>query len=226
MVCAESEGRRVSDNTGHPAPARGRPRSERARQAILDAAGALLIERGMPGFTMEAVAARAGVSKATLYKWWPSRSAVAIDGFFARVQESIAVPTAASTEEALLFQVDGLRAVFADTACGPLMRALAAQAQTDPEVRDALRQRWMAPRRAAIVKVLRDGIAAGEIRSDIDVAVAVDQLFAPLYHRLIFGHEPLSKVLARRLVRQTLAGLRPAPATAARRRRPARDTGR
>jgi AcrR family transcriptional regulator len=185
-----------------------------------------LIERGMPGFTMDAVAARAGVSKATLYKWWPSRSAVAIDGFFAHVQESIAVPTAASAEEALLFQVDALRALFADTAAGPLMQALAAQAQTDPEVRDALRERWMAPRRAAIVKILRDGIAAGEIRSDIDVAVTVDQLFAPVYYRLIFGHEPLSKVLARRLVRQVMAGLRPAPAAATRRHRSARDPGR
>jgi AcrR family transcriptional regulator len=196
----------VTENT--KPPARGRPRSDRARRAILEAAGDVLMERGMTGFTMEAVAARARVSKATLYKWWPSRSAVAIDGFFARVRESVVVPEAASTEQALLFQVDALRELFADTACGPLMRSLVGQAQTDPDIGDALRDRWLGPRRVASERILRDGIARGEIRPDIDLAVTLDQLFAPLYYRLFFGHEPLTAGLARRVVAQVMAGIR------------------
>lgn len=189
-------------------PARGRPRSDRARRAVLEAAGDVLMERGMTGFTMEAVAARARVSKATLYKWWPSRSAVAIDGFFARVRESVVVPESASTEQALVFQVDALRKLFAHTACGPLMRSLAGQAQTDPDIGDALRERWLGPRRVASERILRDGIARGEIRPDIDVAVTLDQLFAPLYYRLFFGHEPLAAGLARQVVAQVMAGIR------------------
>jgi AcrR family transcriptional regulator len=161
----------------------------------------------MTAFTMEAVAARAGVSKATLYKWWPSRSAVAIDGFFARVRESVTVPDAASTGQALLFQVDALRVLFAESACGPLMRSLIGQAQTDPDVGDALRERWLAPRRTVAERILRDGIAAGEVRADIDVSVTLDQLFAPLYYRLVFGHEPRSAAFARRLVDQVMVGI-------------------
>ncbi|GIH14805.1 TetR/AcrR family transcriptional regulator [Rugosimonospora africana] len=198
---------------GIPArPARGRPRSDRAHQAVVDAAGDVLMERGMAGFTMEAVATRARVSKATLYKWWPSRSAVAIDGFFARVRESVSVPETASTEQALLFQVDALRELFAHTACGPLMRSLAGQAQSDPDIGDALRERWLGPRRAVSERILRDGIAAGAIRADIDVAVTLDQLFGPLYYRLFFGHEPLTAELARQLVAQVMAAIR-APGT-------------
>ena len=211
----------MSGNTAR-AP-RGRPRSDRARQAVLDAAGDLLVEGGITAFTMEAVATRAGVSKATLYKWWPSRSAVAIDGFFARVRESVAVIDAASTEQALLFQVEALRVLFADTACGPLMRSLMGQAQTDPDIHEALRERWLSPRRAVAEQILRDGIAGGQLRPDTDVPVALDQLFAPLYQRLVFGHEPLAAGLAERLVEQVMAGLRvPGPGTREPARRPAR----
>jgi AcrR family transcriptional regulator len=173
------------------------------------------MECGMTAFTMEAVAARARVSKATLYKWWPSRSAVAIDGFFARVQESVAVPAAAPTGQALFLQVDALRALFAQTACGPLMRSLIGQAQADPDIAEALRERWLSPRRAVAERILRDGIATGQVRADIDVPVTLDQLFGPLYYRLVFGHEPLTAALARSLVDQVMAavGAGEAPST-------------
>src|SRR6476646_8178727 len=84
---------------------RGRPRSERARQAILAAAGDLMLSGGLGAATMDAIAARAGVGKATIYKWWPSRGAVALDGFLDKGQHSMAIPEGASTVEALVFQV-------------------------------------------------------------------------------------------------------------------------
>jgi AcrR family transcriptional regulator len=196
----------VTETTARPG--RGRPRSDRARQAVLDAAGDILMERGMAGFTMEAVATRARVSKATLYKWWPSRSAVAIDGFFARVRESVTVPASVPTGQALLLQVDALRELFAETTCGPLMRSLVGQAQADPDIGVALRERWLGPRRVASERILRDGIATGQIRPDIDVSLTLDQLFAPLYYRLFFGHEPLTEDFARRLVAQVMTAIR------------------
>ena len=156
---------------------------------------------------MEAIAGRAGVSKATIYRWWPSRGAVALEGLLAQTSESIAIPTGLSTGEALRFQVGGLVALFQDSVCGPLMRGLIGQAQSDAEIAAALREQWLAPRRAVAVDTIRAGVTRGEIRADIDVAVAADQVFAPVYYRLIFGHDRLGGDLADRLVDQMMAGL-------------------
>ena len=188
---------------------RGRPRSERARLAILAAAGELMLAGGINAASMEAIADRAGVSKATIYKWWPNRGAVALDGFLAMVRDSITVPEGLNTADALRFQVGALVVLFRDTASGPLMRALVGQAECDPEIAKAIRERWLAPRRAVTAEILRLGIANGEIRPDIDIGVAADQLFAPIYHRLFFAHEPLDDRLADRLVAQAMAGLAP-----------------
>jgi len=188
---------------------RGRPRSERARLAILAAAGELMLAGGISAASMEAIAERAGVSKATIYKWWPSRGAVALDGFLAAVRDSMTVPEGLNTADALRFQVAAVVTLFRDTASGPLMRALVGQAERDPEIARAIRERWLAPRRAVSVEILRAGMASGEIRPDIDIEVALDQLYAPVYHRLFFGHEPLDDGLADRLVTQTLTGLAP-----------------
>jgi AcrR family transcriptional regulator len=188
---------------------RGRPRSERARLAILAAAGELMLEGGVNAASMEAIAERAGVSKATIYKWWPSRGAVALDGFLAQALETIAVPEGLSTREGLRFQVGALVRLFRDTPSGPLMRALVSQAECDPEIARAVRERWLAPRRAVAMEIIRAGMVSGEIRPDVDVGVVSDQLFAPIYHRLIFGHEPLDDELADRLVDQAMGGLCP-----------------
>jgi AcrR family transcriptional regulator len=186
---------------------RGRPRSERARLAILAAAGELMLAGGIDAATMEAIAERARVSKATIYKWWPNRGAVALDGFLAMVRDSITVPEGLTTAQALRFQVGALVVLFRDTASGPLMRALVGQAERDPEIARAIRERWLAPRRAVTAEILRTAMARGELRPDTDIEVAADQLFAPIYHRLFFAHAPLDDDLADTLVDQALAGL-------------------
>jgi AcrR family transcriptional regulator len=186
---------------------RGRPRSERARQAILTAAGELMLEGGINAASMEAIAERAGVGKATIYKWWPSRGAVALDGFLAQVQDSITVPEGLTTADALRFQINALVVLFRDTPSGPLMRALVAQAERDPEIARAVRERWLAPRRAVAAEIIRAGIDRGEVRADVDVAVLSDTLYAPVYHRLVYGHDPLDDDLADRIVDQVMRGV-------------------
>src|ERR1700683_1203393 len=83
----------------------GRPRSERARLATLEATANLLIEGGLPAATIEAVAARAGVSKVTIYKWWPSRGALAIDAYFHRFAQTNVFPDSGNTVEDITTQV-------------------------------------------------------------------------------------------------------------------------
>jgi AcrR family transcriptional regulator len=190
--------------TGRP---RGRPRSEKARQAILDAAGDLMLSGGLAAATMDAIAAKAGVGKATIYKWWPSRGAVALDGFLDAVSGTLAIPEGLSTEAALTWQVAALITLFRDTTAGPLMRALVAAAQSDPDIARSLRERWLAPRRAVALEVLNSAVERGEIRAGTDLEAVLDEMYAPVYHRLFFGHSPLSDDLAPTIVRQLLSGI-------------------
>ncbi|MGP4043814.1 TetR/AcrR family transcriptional regulator [Streptomyces sp. 2A115] len=188
---------------------RGRPRSERVRAAVLEAAADLLISGGINAVTMEAIAARARVSKATVYKWWPTRAHVMLESLFSRTQDTVAVDTDAPLAAVLVSQVGALARLFRDTAAGPLMADLIAAAQADPDIRQALEEHWIRPRRDIAAHLLHDAVGRGELIPDTDVPVAVDQLFAPVYHRLLLGHEPLTEELATVLVGQLLAGLRP-----------------
>ena len=170
-----------------------------------------MLEGGMAATTMEAIAARAGVSKATIYKWWPSRGAVALEGFLNQVRDTVDVPDGAPFAEAMRIQLRALVAVFRDTSAGPLMRALVAQAMAEPDIAEALREHWLGPRRAVAISALHDGIASGELNPDTDVAAAADQLFGPIYHRLFFGHDPLDDRLGDALVDQLMRGIAAAP---------------
>lgn len=192
---------------GRPGPRPGRPRSEARRAAILAAAGDLMIEGGLRAATMEAIAARAGVGKATVYKWWPSRGAVALEGFMLRASDSWSLPEGVSAPEALRILVVAAVRLFEDTPAGPLMRALAADAQSDPEIARALREQWLGPRRAVAAEVIRNGVREGVLRADLDLATTLDLLFGPVYYRLLFSHEPLDEAFAERCIDHVLAGI-------------------
>ena len=191
--------------------ARGEPsrRSrEQLRDAVLGAAGELMLEGGLAAATMEAIAARAGVSKRTLYKYWPSRGAVALEGFMRNAASSWSVPDDASAVGALTALVVSAARLFAGTPAGPLMRSLIADAQTQDEIATAIREQWLRPRRAVAADLIRRGVAEGELRADIDVEVTLDLLFAPVYYRLLLGHEPMTDAFATATVQYVMTGLR------------------
>jgi AcrR family transcriptional regulator len=161
--------------------------------------------------TMEAIANRAQVSKATLYKWWPSRAHVMLESLFSRTTHTMAVDESASLAEVLTSQLDSLTRLFRDTESGPLMADLVAAAQADSDIRAALEAQWLRPRRQVSTGLLQAAVERGELDPRTNVAVAIDQLYAPVYHRLLLGHEPLHEGLAATLVDQLLNGLRPRP---------------
>lgn len=189
----------------------GRPRSERARIAVLEAAADLLVEGGLAAATIEAVAARAGVSKVTIYKWWPSRGSVAVDAYFHRYDQTREFADTGDLADDLTGQIRVLIDAFRGRA-GEIMAELIGQAQSDPVLADTLRTRWLEPRRRASADVLERAISRGQVRPDIDVAVVLDQLYAPLYYRLVMQHEPLTGALADVLVDTVLVGIRALPA--------------
>jgi AcrR family transcriptional regulator len=190
------------------APTRlGRPRSERARLAILEAAADLLIQGGLTAATIEAIAARAGVSKVTIYKWWPTRGAVAIDAYFHRYSQTILFGDSGDLATDLVAQMLVLIDAFRGRA-GTIMAELIGQAQTDHRLAETLRSGWLKPRREAPTAVLQRSIDRGDLDPNIDIPAVLDQLYAPLYFRLTMQHEPLTPDLAATLVRNVLNGVR------------------
>jgi AcrR family transcriptional regulator len=182
-------------------------RTEQVRDKVLEAAGQLMLEGGLAAATMEAIAARAGVSKRTLYKYWPSRGAVALEGFMRSAAASWSFPADATAAESLEMLVVTAVRLFTETPAGPLMRSLVADAQSQDEIATALREQWLGPRRAVAAGLIRQGAADGEFRPGLDVEVVLDLLFAPVYYRLLLGHEDLDTQFAVSSVRHLLAGL-------------------
>jgi AcrR family transcriptional regulator len=169
----------------------GRPRSERAATAILGAARELLEERGLRGLSVDAIAARAGVSKATIYRWWPNKSAVVMDAFLADTGPRMPFPDTGSVREDLRRQLRSVIRLFNEPRTrGPFV-ALIAESQHDPEVARALRERFIAARRAAAREVFERGQARGELRADLDIDIANDALYGALYYRLLVSGAPL-----------------------------------
>jgi AcrR family transcriptional regulator len=186
----------------------GRRSREQLRDAVLSAAGELMLEGGLAAATMEAIAARAGVSKRTLYKYWPSRGAVALEGFMRNAASSWSLPDDATAVEALTVLVVSAARLFAATPAGALMRSLIADAQAQDEIATAIREQWLRPRRAVAADLIRRGMAEGEFRADLDVEVTLDLLFAPVYYRLLLGHEPMTDAFATATVEYVVTGLR------------------
>lgn len=194
------------DTTVSPRP--GRPRSEKTRLAILDAAADIMLESGFAATTIESIALRAGVSKVTIYKWWPSRGAVAIDAYFHRFRETIVFVDTGDVLADLTAQMLLTVKAFRGRA-GEVMAELLGHSQSDPALAEMWRDRWLQPRRDATTRVLHLGIDRGQIRRDVSLAVLMDELYGPVYYRLLVRHEPLSDAFVRETVANTFRGVRP-----------------
>lgn len=177
----------------------GRPRSEAAHRAILQAANDLLNEDGFAALTIEAIAAKAGVSKATIYRWWSSKAAVVMDGFLAATAPNIPFSDTGSVKEDFRTQMHTVVNLFASQT-GRTIAALIAQGQVDEELAVAFRERYLAARRTEAKQILKRGIACGELQPDIDLDVVLDALYGPLYYRLLVGHASLDVDFVNKLV--------------------------
>ena len=193
---------------------RGRPRSDKARLAILRATRELIEENGLAALTMEGIAARAGVGKPTVYRWWPDRHAVAMAALMGSesVSGSTGVghgsgPRRRSTIEALQDQLKRVAEAFAQ----PIGRAAArmiAAADSDSELSRAFRNHFILARREEGRTLLERAIEQGEIRPETDVEIALDMIYGAVFFRLLMGHAPLSEALARQIITEAFRGLR------------------
>lgn len=188
-------------------PKRGRPRSESARRRILAAARAMLDEKGLAGLTVEGIAALAGVGKPTIYRHWPNAHAVAMDAFLEAAEPAAAVG-GGSAIGALRLHLRAIAAAFS-SASGRSTAAMIAAAQDDSELAKVFRNRFILRSREAGRAMLQRAVNEGSARADIDFEVALDLLYAPLFHRLLIGHGPLDDAFTDSLLDHALEGLSP-----------------
>ena len=171
---------------------RGRPRSQEADRAILTATLDLLAERGLAAMSIEEVAARAGVGKTTIYRRWPSKGLLALDAFVASFREEQAQPDTGTLRGDMLAALRAWVRAVTQTPMGSMLTGLIAEAQHDPELRGAWRDRVLEPLREQHRVMLDRAIARGEIAASIDRDVVLDLFFGAAEHRLLLGHLPMT----------------------------------
>lgn len=195
-----------NSNLGDAAKGRGRPRSEVAHQAILEAARELLIEEGYTRLRLEHVASRAGVGKATIYRRWPSKEALALDLLMELATPYLAIPVLDDTRAELEAVVENVRRAISGTDFGPVIRALLSQIAGNPELGDPFRATVVRARRDEVARVVELGVRRGDLHPGTDPDVVTELLLGPLYFRLVFGG-PLSPALSSQLVTTLLDGV-------------------
>ena len=185
-------------------------RSETSRLAILDAALALCREQGYAKVTIEAIAARAGVGKQTIYRWWPTRSAVVLDALLAATLVDTPFPLTDSARGDFRTHLRSVARLFASPS-GALIREMVAESQADPAVADDFRTRFWAPRRELSLARLERGIAEGQVRRDIPREPALDALYGPLWIGLLVSHRALDARYADEVLDAVWAGVEARP---------------
>jgi AcrR family transcriptional regulator len=165
----------------------GRPRSDRAHRAIKRAFRELLVERGFEKVRMEHVAARANVGKATIYRHWPSKPALALEVLLELATPHLVVPDVGDTRTELLATVLASMRSLTETEFGPVLRELLSEIARDPELGDPFRATIVQSRRDEVARVLARGVRRGDLRPDVEPGVATEMLVGPVYWRLMFG---------------------------------------
>jgi AcrR family transcriptional regulator len=201
-----SNGASESNGTNGKRPP-GRPRSEESRQSILRSTLKLLKQDG--GFaelSIEAVAADANVGKTTVYRWWPTKAALVADAFSASADEELRFPNTGSVHADMSLQMRRVIRIFRSKR-GKVVAALIAGGQSDPELIEAFRDRFLWPRRRQAYQTLQRGIDRGELPAGSDLDLILDSLYGPIYMRFLIRHDKLDESFADEICGLVLKGV-------------------
>lgn len=203
----------VASTAGRPAPRRpGRPRSAAADAAILTATLEQLSQVGYGGLSVEAVAASAGVGKATVYRRWRSKDSLVVDAL-ARLDEPVEPPASGSVRDELVALVEAVWRRSSSSLAGRILPRLLAEASEHPDLMRRYREQVILPRRERMAGAIGRGMAEGSLREDLDVELTIDLLVTPVLHRAFLRHcdGPPASGFSAAVVDQLLTGLRPRP---------------
>lgn len=190
----------------------GRPRDSSRTESILEIALRLGAEVGFDGLTIEALAARSGVAKTTIYRRWPNVWAVLVDAFLAEMLQIAPPEPKGSARESFRAAMLQIARAYRGRR-GRFIAQLIARAQLDANVMDALWSRFMKPRRADGVALVKRAIERGELRAGLDPNVVADAIIGPLYYRFLMVKEPpgLTDAYVGALIDIVFAGLQSDP---------------
>ena len=187
------------------------PRAERSKQAILDATRELMNEDGgVRTLTVEAVAARSGVAKTTIYRRWRDKWELALDAVMIDMLPRFANPVdVGDTRKELITFVDSVTKLWAAPPYGPAMQGLVSQIATEPELARVYREQVVEPRREQLRPVIERGIARGDLRPDTDLRLVHELLVGPILYRLLLSGPPLDRKLSTSLADAVLDSFSP-----------------
>lgn len=182
-------------------------RSESSRRATLNAALDLCTERGYGRVTIEAIAARAGVSKKTIYRWWPSKSAVLLEAFTEMLVTATPFTDTGDIAEDLRTHISGAVAVLAVPPFGPAYAGILSEVHHDDELAETVRTQLIDPRFQEAVDRLRSAQTQGQIPPDADLHLAVEMLYGPVYYRHVLRKPMQDEAAVTKLVDHVLRSL-------------------
>lgn len=185
---------------------RGRQRSEESKEAILTATLHLLKEKPLRDITIEEIARKAGVGKATIYKWWPSKAYVALDAFLGKINRLVPTPDTGSAERDFKEQLHSLITFYASPT-GRIFGQFLAEGQSDKEFAALFRERFLKPRREFVGVIFDRAVKRGEIDRNLDRELVLDLIYGPAIFRLMAEHAPLDREVGETMVSVLFRGL-------------------
>lgn len=185
---------------------RGRPRSKKVEKDILEATVTLLFDKGLRKMTVDGIAEKAGVSKATIYKWWPNKSVLAVDAFLYKMESELKIPDTGSIYDDFSNYLKSVYQ-FYKSPIGKVFTQLITETQFHPDVKIIFRDHFLMSRRKAVQEMIQRGIARNEIRQDVDSDIILDLIFGPIIYRLLTGYAPLEEESAQTVVNIVIRGI-------------------
>jgi AcrR family transcriptional regulator len=193
-----------SSRSRAPDPAR---RSERAYRAILDATGELVAEQGLAATSIDQIAGRAGVGKQTIYRWWPNKAALVLTYAKERARP-VSTPDTGSLGGDLRALARELGATLSKSPAGRICAQLISSVEADADFAREFRETFISARRATVLEVLRRWQERGQVRIEIDLELAADLLYGPIWYRRLVQQAPLSTKFADQLAEAVLAAVK------------------
>jgi len=185
---------------------RGRPRNVETQKSILTASYDLLLESGFGAVTVEKIAERASVSKATIYKWWPNKAAVVMDGFMSAATARLPLPNTSSVFDNILIHATNLTRYLTSRE-GKMITELIGEGQFDVGLAEAYRTRYFQPRRLEARHLLELGVQDGVLKEDLDIDLSIDLIYGPIFYRLLVTGDKLDEAYVKNLVTAAFAGI-------------------
>ncbi|NDV21315.1 TetR/AcrR family transcriptional regulator [Desulfovibrio sp. JC022] len=173
----------------------GRPRSEKAKQAVLSATYELLNEDSDKKLTIEAIAKKAGVGKPTIYRWWPSLADIVLEAVLTQADSKIPVPHYESLQTTLgQFLRRSMKSI--NEGDGENLRYLMALAQNDDSFRTRFKDNFVSKRQETLKSILQQAVDSNEISPTQDLDILVDVVFGAMWYRLLIGHGKMDESFA------------------------------